>query len=114
MELYAALLSACLHVVNTSDRKVITAFIAGVRDNLCCEELEICEPSTVSELYALKDECARAEEGAVGPRNVRPRPPTIRCPLPGRMGRVSVLPSRSWWPSQDPRHQSTSKSSPMS
>jgi hypothetical protein len=45
-------------VVNTSASKIITAFIAGVCDNRCREELGICEPSTVSELYALVDECA--------------------------------------------------------
>jgi hypothetical protein len=45
-------------VVNTSDGKIIAAFIAGVRDNWCRKELEIHEPSTISELYALVDECA--------------------------------------------------------
>jgi hypothetical protein len=33
----------------------------------CREDLRICEPSTVSELYALVDECARAEEGRLAP-----------------------------------------------
>jgi N-acetyl-anhydromuramyl-L-alanine amidase AmpD len=45
-------------VVNTSDGKIIAAFIARVRDNRCWEELGIREPSTVSKLYALVDECA--------------------------------------------------------
>jgi hypothetical protein len=54
-------------VVNTSDGKIITAFIAGVCDNPCCEELEICEPSTISELYALVDDCARVKEGRLAP-----------------------------------------------
>jgi hypothetical protein len=44
-------------VVNTSDIKIITMFIARVHDNRCREELRICEPSLVSELYALIDEC---------------------------------------------------------
>jgi hypothetical protein len=44
-------------VVNTSDGKIVAAFIAGVRDNRCREELGIRESSTVSELYALLDEC---------------------------------------------------------
>jgi hypothetical protein len=39
-------------VVNTSNGKIITAFIARVCDNQCCEELRINESSTVSELYA--------------------------------------------------------------
>jgi hypothetical protein len=45
-------------VVNTSNSKIIVAFIAGVRDNGCCEELGIRRPSTIRELYALVDECA--------------------------------------------------------
>jgi hypothetical protein len=44
-------------VVNTSSGKIITVFIAGVRDNQCREELRIRESSTVSELYMLVDEC---------------------------------------------------------
>jgi hypothetical protein len=50
----------CQHaygVVNTSDGKIIAAFITGVRNNRCREELRIREPSTISELYALVDEC---------------------------------------------------------
>jgi hypothetical protein len=57
-------------VVNTSDGKIIAAFIAGVRDNRCCEELGICKPSTISELYALVDKCARAKEGRLAPKRV--------------------------------------------
>jgi hypothetical protein len=45
-------------VVNTSDSKIITAFIVGVCDNRSHEDLGIREPSTVSELYTLVDECA--------------------------------------------------------
>jgi hypothetical protein len=45
-------------VVNSSDSKIIAAFIARVCDNQCREELGIREPSTVSDLYALVDECA--------------------------------------------------------
>jgi hypothetical protein len=56
-------------VVNTSDDKIIAAFIAGARNNWCHEELEIREPSTVSELYALVDECVRAEEGRLAPEH---------------------------------------------
>jgi hypothetical protein len=44
-------------MVNTSDGKFITAFITGVRDNRCREELGIRELSTVSQLYVLRDEC---------------------------------------------------------
>jgi hypothetical protein len=44
-------------VVNTSDIKIIAMFIARVHDNRCREELRIREPSLVSELYALIDEC---------------------------------------------------------
>jgi hypothetical protein len=54
-------------VVNTSKGKIIAVFIAGVRNNRCCEELGISEPSTIRELYALVDECARAEEGRLAP-----------------------------------------------
>jgi hypothetical protein len=50
-------------VVNTSYDKIIAAFITGVHDNRCPKELRICEPSTITELYALVDECAQAEEG---------------------------------------------------
>jgi hypothetical protein len=39
-------------VVNTSDGKIIMAFITIVCNNRCGEELGIHEPSTVSELYA--------------------------------------------------------------
>jgi hypothetical protein len=49
-------------VVNNSDDKIIAAFITRVHGNRCREELGIHEPSTVSELYALVDECARAEQ----------------------------------------------------
>jgi hypothetical protein len=56
-------------VVNTSDGKIIAAFIAGVRDNRCREELGIHEPSTVSKFYALVDECARAEEARLAPEH---------------------------------------------
>jgi hypothetical protein len=55
-------------VVNTSDGKIIAAFIAGVRNNRCREELGIRKPSTVNELYALVDECARAEDGWLAPK----------------------------------------------
>jgi hypothetical protein len=41
-----------------------------VRDNWCRKELEIHEPSTISELYALVDECAWAEEGRLAPERV--------------------------------------------
>jgi hypothetical protein len=57
-------------VVNTSDSKIIGAFIAGVHDNRCRKELGIHEPSTISELYALVDECAQAEEGRLAPKYV--------------------------------------------
>jgi hypothetical protein len=56
-------------VVNTSNDKIIATFIAGVHDNRCREELRIREPSTISELYALFDECARAEEGRLAPEH---------------------------------------------
>jgi hypothetical protein len=56
-------------VVSTSDGKIIAVFIAGVRDNRCREELRIREPSIVSELYALVDECAQAEEGRLAPEH---------------------------------------------
>jgi hypothetical protein len=54
-------------VVNTSDGKIITVFIAGVRDNRCRKELRISEPTIVSELYALVDKCVRAEQGRLAP-----------------------------------------------
>jgi hypothetical protein len=44
-------------VVNTSDNKIIAAFMARVCDYICREELGIHETSTVSELYALVDKC---------------------------------------------------------
>jgi hypothetical protein len=56
-------------MVNTSNDKIIAACIAGVHDNRCCEELRIRELSIVSELYALFDECARAEEGRLAPEH---------------------------------------------
>jgi hypothetical protein len=55
--------------VNTSDGKIIAAFIIRVRNNRCREELGIRKPSTVSELYALVDECARAEDGRLAPKH---------------------------------------------
>jgi hypothetical protein len=54
-------------VVNTSDGKIITVFIAGARDNRCRKELRISKPSIVSELYALMDKCVRAEQGQLAP-----------------------------------------------
>jgi hypothetical protein len=57
-------------VVNTSDGKIIVVFITGVCDNRCREELRIRELSTVSKLYALIDECARAKEGWLAPERV--------------------------------------------
>jgi hypothetical protein len=54
-------------VVNTSEGKIIAVFITGVCDNRCHEELRIRELSTVSKLYALIDECARAKEGWLAP-----------------------------------------------
>jgi hypothetical protein len=54
-------------VVNTSYDKIIAAFITRVRDNWCHEELGIRDLLTVSELYALVDECAQVEEGRLAP-----------------------------------------------
>jgi hypothetical protein len=56
-------------VVNTSYDKIIAAFITGVRDNWYREELGIRDLLTVSELYALIDECAQAEEGRLAPEH---------------------------------------------
>jgi hypothetical protein len=50
-------------VVNTSNGKIIAVFLVRVCDNRCREELGIHDPSTLSELYTLFDECARVEEG---------------------------------------------------
>jgi hypothetical protein len=56
-------------VLNTSNGKIIVAFIARVCDNGYREELGIRKPSTVSELYALVDECAQEEEGWLAPEH---------------------------------------------
>jgi hypothetical protein len=50
-------------VVKTSDNKIMVAFITGVHDNQCHEDLGIREPSTVSELYVLMDECTEQRKG---------------------------------------------------
>jgi hypothetical protein len=54
-------------MVNTSYDKIFAAFITGVCDNWCREELGIHDLLTVSELYALVDECAQVEEGRLAP-----------------------------------------------
>jgi hypothetical protein len=46
-----------------SDASIITAFRQGVRDEKMLEKLAIHDVETVSTLFALADECARAAEG---------------------------------------------------
>ena len=55
------------NIPDAEDPCIISTFSANVRDSKMREELSMDRVRTVSELFALADRCARAEEGRLAP-----------------------------------------------